>query len=74
MRIRGREKALYVLIIIMVPVSLVLCIVDGTKANRERRKIKIMFIVSLILQASIPLIRSALALGYGFNLINSSFT
>ena len=34
------EKALYVLIIIMVPVSLVLCIVDGTKANRERRKLK----------------------------------
>lgn len=67
------EKAIYVVIILMVIVSFILCIVDGTKANRERRKIKlwikIMFIVSLILLASISLIRIAIIFGYGFKLM-----
>ena len=62
------EKAIYVVIILMVIVSFILCIVDGTKANRERRKIKlwikIMFIVSLILLASISLIRIAILFGF----------
>lgn len=68
------EKAIYAVIILMVIVSFILCIVDGTKANRERRKIKlwikIMFIVSLILLALISLIRIAILIGFGFVLMN----
>ena len=69
------EKAIYVVIILMVIVSFILCIVDGTKANRERRKIKlwikIMFIVSLILLASISLIRIAILFGFTIHVFNS---